>query len=281
MFMVTPPVPGAVDNDNHRRIPAAFKQAGWETLVGAHEDLYLSRNRLYCGSAPLHDFDLIWPVGFGPRDTYLDRVQLLDTEPALPLIAPAATVTRLHGKAAWLRFAPPTLVSREVQTVMQTVADRGGRWVLKPTGGSYGKDVYLVEDAEAVHQVMSKRPGAYWMLQAYVTEIVDGEMRTLIAGGDILGSYRRVPASGRLTANLATEGRAQRDALSADEQDLVAQVVQMLNTARVGFAAVDTCGGFVMEVNVANPGGLGTLSELYGEDYGARLAASVGSWLTG
>ena len=43
------------------------------------------------------------------------------------------------------------------------------------------------------------------------------------------------------------------------------QVHAELSAAGVGFASIDTVAGYVMEVNVANPGGLATLAEVYGE----------------
>ena len=44
----------------------------------------------------------------------------------------------------------------------------------------------------------------------------------------------------------------------------MSRVHHELISHRVGFAAIDTVGGYLMEVNLANPGGLQTLEDLYG-----------------
>ena len=44
---------------------------------------------------------------------------------------------------------------------------------------------------------------------------------------------------------------------------------------KIGFAAVDTCSGFAIEVNVVNPGGLSTLDELYQTDSATRVVRLV------
>jgi glutathione synthase/RimK-type ligase-like ATP-grasp enzyme len=43
----------------------------------------------------------------------------------------------------------------------------------------------------------------------------------------------------------------------------------------IGFAAIDLVDDVLMEVNVANPGGLGTLNKLYDEDFGPALVRAV------
>ena len=48
---------------------------------------------------------------------------------------------------------------------------------------------------------------------------------------------------------------------------------------QVGFAAIDTVGGYLMEVNLANPGGLGTLSQFHGTLPEQRLLDAIHSHL--
>jgi glutathione synthase len=78
-----------------------------------------------------------------------------------------------------------------------------------------------------------------------------------------------------LRANLAQFASAERTRLTAPQTALVAKIQQELVDKRIGFAAIDSVGEYLMEVNVANPGGLGTLNHLYQKDFGAAVVEAV------
>ena len=104
--------------------------------------------------------------------------------------------------------------------------------------------------------------------------IVDGEIRTLLVDGEILGSYRRIP-SHDIRANVALDAAVTQADPTDSSRAIVVDVAGRLIEERIGFAAVDTVGDALIEVNIANPGGLGTLSELYGRDFAADLVAII------
>jgi glutathione synthase/RimK-type ligase-like ATP-grasp enzyme len=56
---------------------------------------------------------------------------------------------------------------------------------------------------------------------------------------------------------------------------LINDIVEDLKRRRIGYAAIDTVGDYLMEVNIANPGGLGTLATVYGRDFGADVVSAV------
>ena len=51
--------------------------------------------------------------------------------------------------------------------------------------------------------------------------------------------------------------------------------MQILHSQRVHYAAIDTVGEHLMEVNLANPGGLGTLASLYDRDPEAQVVEAI------
>ena len=113
---------------------------------------------------------------------------------------------------------------------------------------------------------MSQRPGEYFVLQRFLPQITQGETRTLIIGGQIIGSYLRVPTNA-LQANLAKEALTAKTELSVTQQSLVTNLAADMLGHHIGFAAIDLVGDTLMEVNIANPGGLGTLQRLYERDF--------------
>jgi hypothetical protein len=259
-------------DDNATRLPRSFETAGWEVCIQPHDALQVRFGEIWVGGHAASHFDLIWPIGFGNRRSFLDRAQLLADLPQL--ITPMRALLELHGKAAWLEHCAPSVVAASADSLCSIVRQQGGRWVLKPSAASFGEGVTLIEHAHQIAPHMAQRPG-YWILQRYLPAIVEGETRTLVCGNAILGSYRRIPLPGKLTANLATSARAEKVTLSAEDSELVARIQQRLQQSAVGYAAIDVCGGVLMEVNIANPGGLSTLDRLYNQDHGAALVAAV------
>jgi hypothetical protein len=255
--------PDQTHNDNHIRLPRLFADAGWQVSEFCHDDMSWRDESIYLADRPANVFTLIWPVGLGPQKTFLDRQQLLQQLDQNRLITPAQTYLTLHGKTAWLQHAPPTTIACEAKTLRETLALQGGDWVLKPVAGSFGTDVHRVHSALDIDRILSATPTQYWMLQQFIAEIEHGETRTLICGEEIIGSYLRTPTKD-LRANLAAHGQASGTELSAADRNIVARVHRELILHRVGFAAIDTVGGYLMEVNMANPGGLQTLENLYG-----------------
>ena len=274
-FLTTPADP---HNDNHERLPALFENAGWQVDVLGHDELHWRDGDVFLGEHLSSRFDLIWPVGLGPKATFLDRIAVLTLLEQWRLINPASAYLHLHGKTAWLRHAPTTVVAHQPEILATAFAELGGAWVLKPAAGSYGAGVRQIGTAQAIHEHMAAFAPQYWLLQRYIPEIEQGELRTLICGEKVLGSYLRIPsADGR--ANLAAGGQPAPATVDGPAEALVGRIHAELIDAGVGFAAIDTVAGYLMEVNVANPGGLKTLGDVYGAAAGRaaqeRLVGAV------
>ena len=292
LFLATPDNP---HNDNHERLPRYFQERNWQVTSHKHDDLSLfagnkgpgqpispenSDNiQLFSRDLPLTEFDIIWPIGLGPAQTYADRMNLLNLLPSGKTISNIQAINALHGKTPWLDFAPESFISTQPQQLAEKVKILGGEWVLKPNAGSFGRDVIRVNSPEDVLNALS--PGnsqapSYWLLQRYIPEIAQGETRTLICGAQILGSYLRHPAAHGIT-NLAQGGHARATQLGEADTLLVKAVQQKLLEAGINFAAIDTAGGYLVETNIANPGGLQTMAELYDHDHklGDQLVAEV------
>lgn len=263
LLLATPPQKGTPHNDNHLRLETAFKKWGCTVSVLPHEAVLTSR---------LNAFDVIWPVGFGPLDGYQTRLGIMSQHPQRAFVNAPEAVSRLHSKDEWLGHAPETHVAQDPD-VLIGVAMGEGSWVLKPNVGSFGRHVVRVSSSQDIIELMQAYPGK-WLLQRYVPEIVEGEYRTLIAADKIIGTYLRKPSNG-FHANLHQSANISGGRLPASHQPVVDSVMQALKTHHIRFAAIDTCGGYLMEVNVANPGGMATLDQLYGGQSADRVVQSV------
>ena len=270
LFLATP-TDHPNGNDNHIRIPQALAQSGWLVELVRHEQVYIAENAVLAAGDALEVYDLVWPIGFGPASSWLDLSQHLMRLPQDKLISPVAALTHLHAKSAWTEYGPLSAVSADAEVLKSFMQVHGGQWVLKPNAGSFGEGVKLINADDDLPELGQ----GHWMVQRFVEQIREGEIRTLLADGEIIGSYLRVPEEGEFRANLAQEANATAVELNAEQASLVQRVGDYLHKAKVGFAAVDICADYVIEVNVANPGGLATLNDLYDESAESKLVQIV------
>ena len=266
-------------NDNHERLPAAFRSAAWTVSVEPHDALRLSRTQVLVRDTPLATFDLIWVVGLGRALTFFDRMQLLRRVPQHRFVTSIDALMYLHAKYAWSEYMPETHAGNDIAWLGEVLA-QGGEWVVKPTAGSYGRDVARIRDDRAGRAMLARLTAGearrYCLLQRYVPEIEQGEKRTLVAGNAIIGSYLRLPGADFRT-NLALEGQAVATQLTPAERRLVSDIQQELVARGIGYAAIDIAFPYLMEVNLANPGGLATLADVYGIDPGPAVVAAIGA----
>jgi glutathione synthase len=256
-------------NDNPARLPEILDAAGWQVSVFDHEQISMVNTDVYLDAQQADQFDLIWPLGFGPRPSFADRLQMWHLIDATRLMNRPDAYSWAHGKAAWLSFAPPSRVSSQHSQLVEFMLAHGGEWVLKPAAGSFGAKVQRISSAAELRATLRHDPG-YWVLQRFIPEIRQGEVRTLICHDEILGSYLRVPTD-QFHANLALQGQARAAVINQPTQTLIESVHQQLIEAGVGYAAIDTVGGYLMEVNIANPGGLATLAQVYEQPFSTDM----------
>jgi len=272
--------PEKARNDNHQRLPAAFRDAGWSVTCVDHQQVNIAGNRVRIGSHDPKPYSLIWPLGFGKQASFFDRMQMLKNLPDQQFVVSADALTYLHGKHRWLDHMPETYTSAD-STELLDVIQTGGDWVLKPTAGSYGRDVVRISDPDhgrrALADLQSRYPDRHLILQRFLPEILAGEKRTLVAGGRIICSYLRKPRND-FRANLNNEAEALATQLDAGEGQLVTAIAVELARLGAGYAAIDTVYPYLMEVNVANPGGLETLEKLGSRDLASTVVKAVCDW---
>lgn len=268
-------------NDNHARILRALNDDGWDICVFEHSELCMLEAGVCAGSTSLADFDLVWMLGLGEQHDFLDRCQILANLPAGQLVNSALAMLSLHAKHPALPHSPLTFSGNNPSTLLEAVKRHSNitRWVVKPSAGSYGRGVTQTDDLDALTQQLEKATadGRYCLVQAFVQEIAAGETRSLVVNGTIIGSYLRVPDHDFL-ANLSQGGRAKKTILDTQQTQQVKEIAAALAERGVRFAAIDMAFPWLIEVNIANPGGLATVASLEGAvqpDVTMRLARAL------
>lgn len=269
-------------HDNAERMAGAFTALGWQPKRLAYESLAMTVDGVSGVEAggttmPLAGFDLIWPMGLGARETFLDRMQLLRMVDQARFVNAVDALVYLHGKLALLEFQPETHVSGNVDALLGVVAT-GGCWVAKPIAGSFGRDVAQLGGGGPRSRAILERltdGGRPCIVQRHVPHAHTSEKRVLIAGREIIGAYAKTGG------NLTSGAVARPAALSADERSLMERIAARLNEQGARFAGVDLAYPYIFEANVANPGGLATLASLTGIDPSPAAARALEAWWEG
>lgn len=275
-------------NDNHRRLPAAFAAAGWQVALLDRDSLAVAAGALTAAAADgengaggrvaLGEFDRYFVLGFGSAETFLDRMQMLASLPAARFVNTPQALLFQHGKISLALACPevpqPTSHLGNDPAALAARVAAGGDWIAKPPAGSFGRDVFRLRPGDTnIGAILAHltRNGRYALLQAY--EAGAEEVRALVAGGEVLGAYRKLPADHR--GNLQAGAGAVPAALSPAACAALALLAPRLAALGVGFAAVDLIGGKVLELNIANPGWLQTYERVAGENLSPRVVAAL------
>lgn len=269
------------------RLSSACKARGWVAKIAEIDSLVLMNNQPHwrCQDQweTVGDTHFLWVLGFGRRVHFLDKMQLLAmAEQQIPVINSTEGLVFWHSKylSSELNLAglktPITMASNEAEWLWSKICQQGGDWVIKPPGGSHGNGISKIVAGDDNGLLALKRLTAtgYCLVQAYIPEIAYGEKRVLMAGGKIIGQYKRLPVED-FRANLACGGQAVACELDAQEQDAVARLATKLRHKGILFTAIDLCWPWLIEINVANPGGLDTMASLYGEDKSGEILSAI------
>jgi glutathione synthetase len=271
-------------NDNPERLAAAFRNAGWNVVRRDQDSIRSAGGLLTLGpdDRPLEAFDLIWLLGLGDRHSFLDRMQLLANVHPRRMVNTSIALLELHAKHA-LPLAelsdlhPDTYASCD-PAWLRSIVETGGDWILKPSAGSFGHHVARVDASHpGLDMLLEGLTGpdgsSYCIVQRYVPEIEIGETRVLVANCEVVGCYRRLPGPDHL-ANLSAGARTARHTLTTSEQRIARRVTEFLRGRGVRFAAIDIAGRYVIEYNIANPGGMETIERLTGRNPALDIVAA-------
>ncbi|PCK03384.1 MAG: hypothetical protein COA42_21220 [Alteromonadaceae bacterium] len=290
---------------NHTALANALLKHGSDVYLGAIESMHMEGDKIYadchhlktnmsCGEIPeryrdracLNHMDFCWVLGFGKREAFLDYIELMwILSQSSTLINSPEALMFANNKYSTQLFCPDncpeTYASSDFEYLWNKYKENNSStWIIKPPAESHGRDVYLLkpEDKNArviIQSMTGNKNNRFCLLQKYITEIQKGEKRVLLAGGKPICQYGRRPSNDDHRTNIHQNGLAFTCELSDNERSLLEALGKKLLAIGAYFVGVDMAYPYIVELNVVNPGGLNTIYELCGQDFGLDVVREV------
>ena len=154
-------------------------------------------------------------------------------------------------------FIAPTLVTRDATRIAEFI-DEHEDVVVKPLDGMGGASVFRVTETDpnrnVIVETVSHHGRRTVMVQRYLPEIVDGDKRVLVIGGEVVPyCLARIPKPGETRGNLAAGGRGVARELSARDRQIAEALAPRLWAEGLLVVGLDVIGPCLTEVNVTSP----------------------------
>jgi glutathione synthase len=151
----------------------------------------------------------------------------------------------------------PTLVTRSAAHIRQFHEEHRDI-ILKPLDGMGGMGIFRVGpdgmNLGSITETLNRSGAQSVMVQKFLPEIVDGDKRILIIGGEpVPYCLARIPQGTEVRGNLAAGGKGVARPLSARDWEIGRALGPLLATRGLLLAGVDVIGDCVTEINVTSP----------------------------
>jgi len=215
------------------------------------------------GREPLHGFDAVLMRKDPPFDSeFFYATHLLEQaerEGARVFNSPKAL--RDHPEKLALmefaRFAPSTLVTRRPEAIRAFHAEHRDI-ILKPLDGMGGMGIFRVGadgmNLDSIIETLNQGGATSVMVQRYLPEIVEGDKRLLLIGGQVAPFVlARIPQGSEVRGNLAAGGKGVAQPLSEVDRRVAEAIAPTLAARGLLLVGLDMIGDKVTEINVTSP----------------------------
>jgi glutathione synthase len=176
-------------------------------------------------------------------------------------------------------FAPPTLVTRSAEAIRHFHAEQKDI-ILKPLDGMGGMGIFRVGpdgmNLGSIIETLNQGGATSVMVQRYLPEIVDGDKRLLVIGGEAAPfSLARIPQGSEIRGNLAAGGKGVAMPLSDSDWAIARAIGPTLAARCLLLVGVDVIGDRVTEINVTSPTCFQEIQQQTGFDVPAMFADAL------
>ena len=176
-------------------------------------------------------------------------------------------------------FTTPTLVTRDMAR-LRAFHRQQQEVIVKPLDGMGGTGIFRLAPNEpnlgAILETLTDNGRRTIMAQRYIPEIVKGDKRVLLIGGEpVPYALARIPLAGETRGNLAAGGRGVAQALTERDLTIAKAVASRIQGRGLMLVGLDIIGDYLTEVNVTSPTCFVEITEQTGFDVGDRFAQAL------
>jgi glutathione synthase len=256
-----------------REITLTGDAHSWFAVTATHENL------------PLHETGAVLMRKDPPFDSeYFYATHLLSqAEREGAKVFNRASALREHPeKLAILEFPQfigPTLVTRSEADVKAFHAEHRDI-ILKPLDGMGGMGIFRVGpdgmNLGSIVETLNRGGSTTLMVQKYLPEIVAGDKRVLVIGGEpVPFSLARIPQGSEIRGNLAAGGKGVAQPLSERDREIAETLGPILAARGLLLVGLDVIGSHLTEINVTSPTCFAEITDQTGFDVAKRFVDAL------
>ncbi|MDR1935984.1 MAG: glutathione synthase [Candidatus Accumulibacter sp.] len=172
--------------------------------------------------------------------------------------------------AEFARFTVPTLVARDAARLGEFIGAQRDA-ILKPLDGMGGIGVFRVREDDpnrnVIIETLTHDGQRTIMAQRFIPEIVDGDKRILIVGGEVVPyCLARIPMAGETRGNLAVGGRGEARPLTPRDFEIAEALAPVFAERGMLFVGIDVIGDWLTEINLTSPTCMAEIKQQTGFD---------------
>lgn len=187
-----------------------------------------------------------------------------------------------NEKLSILRFpqwTPSTIVSTKSSQIRQFLSEHNDI-IVKPLDGMGGMGIFRLRENDpnvgSILETLMDMDKRTIMAQKYLPEVVHGDKRILIIGGEVIPfALARIPQNGETRGNLAAGGKGVAIALSERDRAIAEDIAPKLMQEGILLAGLDVIGDYLTEINVTSPTCFQEISQQTGYDVSAHFADAL------
>ena len=173
------------------------------------------------------------------------------------------------------QFIGPTMVTRSADAIRAFHAEHQDI-ILKPLDGMGGMGIFRVGpdglNLGSITETLNQGGAQTVMVQKYLAEIVHGDKRVLVIGGEpVPFSLARIPQGSEIRGNLAVGGKGVAMPLTPREREIATSLGPILAARGLLLVGLDVIGGCLTEINDTSPTCFQEITDQTGFDVAAMF----------
>jgi glutathione synthase len=154
------------------------------------------------------------------------------------------------------KYIAPTAITSNLAMIKDFI-NIHHKIVMKPLYSCGGDGVVVIDENDknlaSIFDMMIQNYQSPLMIQKYIKEVVNGDIRILLLDGEIIGSVRRIANIDDNRCNLHINGKAEIADLNEREIEIAKLVGNFLRKKGLIFVGIDIIGGYLTEINTTSP----------------------------